>query len=421
MFGWARRIFNVRRTAAEEPRTSRVPFVVSTTAGVSITPDLALRNSVVWACLRYLTQSVAQLPWRVLEVIEANRVTTKFADFEAQWRPNHPVDTLLGREPNREMASFSFRETMLGWSLLWGNAFAEIQRDGSNRPVALWPLHPSRVTIDRDAEGVLFYEVSGERGPQVRLRQEDVFHVHGFGDGPIGYNVVQYAAQSIGLAAAQELFGAAFFGNGAHMGGFLIAPGQMGNPAVKNLLDSVNSRHRGPQKAHGWHVLDAGFEVKETSFNPKDSQAIEARQNQVEEITRWFGVPPHKVQHLLRSTFNNVEHQSIEAVVDSIAPWVTRFEQEADRKLFLSGERPRHFTKMSLAGLLRGDVAARAAFYQSMRNMGVLSVNEIRAAEGMNAIGPEGDIRVMQGQYMTLQDIARGRVPDMETDGAENR
>ena len=394
-----RGLFAARRTRERsDPETSRIPFNMGRTlAGVYVTPDRALTNAVVWACVRYLSTTVAQLPWRVMRRLPGGG---------AEVVERHPADAVLAWRTNPEMGPFQFKETLIAWALLWGNAYAEIVRDGAGRVVELWPIHPERVTVQRDTEtDALLYEVravgSGER---VLLRPMDVFHLRGFGNGPVGLSVVEHAAQSIGWAQATELFGAAYFGEGLHPAGFIEGAGALTPDGKKTLREQLKQMFGGPRRAHRVAFLDAGMKWNRVAVQPDESQFIETRQHQVEEICRWFGVPPHKVAHLLRSTFNNIEHQSIEVVVDAVSPWVIRLEEEGNFKLF-GTNRQGLYTDMDMRALLRGDNKSRAEYLKVMREMGAFNVNEVREYEGENPIGPEGDKRIVQSQYTTLERI----------------
>lgn len=382
---------------ADDVHPGRVVLTRRTQAGVPVDAETALKSSTVWACIRYLTNATAQLPWRVMrEERDGDRVPV----------PTHPVDYLLNRRPCQEMGSFTWRQTMLGNALRYGNGYAEIERDLAGRPVALHPLHPLRVTPRRRYDtGRLYYDIQGDGvGQKVELEPADVFHLRGFGDGPVGYNIVEYAAQSIGWAQATETFGASFFGEGMNPGGIVeTAPG-MSKEALDRLKAEMKRMYQGPTKAHRTAFLDAGMKWTPTSIQPNDAQFIETMQHQVEEICRWFGVPPHKVMHLLRMTNNNIEHQSIEVVTDSVVPWVRIMEDEADYKLF-GQNRQNLFTQIDVSALMRGDMKAQAEHFRTLRDAGVYSVNEIRTRLGMNKIGPEGDKRVAQVNLTTLERI----------------
>ena len=372
--------------------TSRLwGFPGRTGAGVYVTPDEALKNATVWACVNYLGRTVAQLPWHVLQGRPSggsDRATT------------HPVDWLLNVRPCPDMGSFSWRQSMVGTACLWGNSYAEIERDNRGVPLALWPIHPSRVIVERNSAGYLVYRVANDRASTVTIQQMDIFHLRGFGDGPVGYSVVEYAAQSVGWAQATEIFGSAYFGEGMNPTGVLQVKEGM-QPDAMELLRAEMKRLYTGRKAERTAILDAGMTFTKISSDPEQAQFTEVRQHQVEEICRWFGVPPHKVQHLLRATFSNIEHQAIEVVVDTITPWVKALEEEANYKLF-GQNRVGFFTKMNLNGLLRGDTASRAQFYKTMFELG-LSMNEIRALEDQNSIGPDGDVRFVSNNVQPLE------------------
>jgi HK97 family phage portal protein len=396
MFDWLARLFNRSRTDPAKPVTSRI-HVGRTFAGVRVTQDSALQNATVWACRNYLCRAVAQLPWRVRR---------ELAGGGSELAASQPADWLLHHRPCPDMGSFNWREMMLGNALIWGNAYAEIQRDKRGAAYALWPIHPDRVVVRRSEQGALEYQIWNQMGGSVTLPAEDVFHVRGFGDGPIGYSVIEYAAQSIGWAQATEIFGSTFFGEGMNPSGMIEVENPM-SPAGKAELDAeIAQLYKGP-RGKKTIILDAGMKFHTLSVNQEQSQFIETRQHQVEEICRWFGVPPHKVMHLLRATFSNIEHQSIEVVVDSVTPWVKIFEEEANYKLF-GDNRQGYFTKMDLRGLLRGDSASRATFYKQMFELG-MTINQVLGLEDFPGIGADGDVSFVSNNVQTLDRAIRGQ------------
>jgi HK97 family phage portal protein len=377
--------------------TSRVIHTGRTAAGVYVDADNALKNATVWACVQYLTRTVGQLPWRVYTRDAKGNTTTAAAGG---------VDYLLNTRPNPEMGAFSWRQLMLGHVLLRGNAYAEIQRDNRGVAIALWPLHPDRVCARRRADGTLYYEVWNSDGNS-ELRAEDMYHVRGLGDGPVGYSVIDYAAQSIGWAQATEVFGSTFFGSGMNPTGVVTSEAGLTPAGLDELRKELSRLYTGP-KGERTAVLDAKMKYEKISTTPNDGQFIETRQHQIEEICRWFGVPPHKVMHLLRATFSNIEHQSIEVVVDSVTPWARVFEQEADYKLFGLANRQGFYTKMSMQALLRGDNQSRAQFYKAMFEMG-MTINQILALEDLNGIGDDGDVVFVSNNVQTLRNAIEGK------------
>lgn len=385
-------------TEPRHPGERRVYGGPRTVAGVAITPDTAITISAVWACLRYLSQTVAVLPWHVMREVDAG------ADVQR----SNPIDWLIYKRPNPEWSSFQFRETLTHWALRYGNGYAEIERDQAGRPFNLWPIHPERVSVCRDTDtDRLFYEVSNGTGGQVEIDAADIFHIRGFGEGVVGVNVVEYAAQSLGWAKAAQIFGGAFFGNGATPASVVMNKKPLTPDGLKRQRKEFEELYKGPARAGRTAFLDNDADIKSIGMDIDKMQLVETHQYLVEEVARWFGVPPHKIMHLLRATFSNIEHQAIEVVVDSISPWVKRFEDEADYKLFGQNRRGL-YTKMSMNALLRGDMKSRMEFYKGMQFVGAYSPNRILQLEDENTLGPDGDIHVMQQQMVPLQYIAKG-------------
>lgn len=376
--------------------TDRIPYR-RPLAGVVVTPDTAITVPAVWACLRYLSQTVAVLPWCVMRETDTGGVTAR----------THPVDWLIRKRPNGEWSSFQFRETMVHWALRWGNGYAEIERDQAGRPYALWPIHPERVEVRRDPGTMeLYYRVNNGVGGTSDISPNNMFHIRGFGEGPVGVNVMTYAAESIGWIRAAQLFGAAFYGNGMNIAG-VVSPGGPIKPEGKIRLEAeLKQKFGGVRKAFRWIVGDPDMKFTPMQVEPDKGQFIETNQFLITEVCRWFGVPPHKVADLSRATFSNIEHQGIEVVQDSILPWVVRLEQEADFKLF-GLNRQNFYTKMNLRGLLRGDFKSQQDGFEVMRRNGVLSADEWRDYVDMNKMpaGTGGDKYTMQLNNTTLEQI----------------
>jgi HK97 family phage portal protein len=406
--------FGRRETQSYWPnRAQRIVYIQSTIAGVRVTPDTALQSATVWACVNVLSKSIAQLPWRMMREV---------APGSSQNCPG-ALDDLLNHRTNPEMSAYTFRQTMVGHLVTWGNAYAEIERDNAGRPVALWPIEPDRVYVYRRWDtNRLYYQVTNQTKGLVELDFCDMFHVHGLSfDGITGYRTVGYGAQSIGLAMAIERFGASFFGNNCQFGGFIENSKSNLKPEAREaLLGPLNENHRGPDQAFRVQYLDAGMKFTPINVEPEKGQFIASREHQIEEICRLFGVPPHKVAQLIRATNNNIEHQGIEFVVDGILPLTSLFEQEADYKLLSSRNPMGYFTRIDVRSLQRGDLAARQTFYSSMFDRGVLSPNDIREMEGLNPIADEegGNKRFVPLNFQLLEDA--GAPEDEATEPPDN-
>ena len=362
-------------------------------AGVQVTHDSAMTLPAVFACVRLISEDIAKLPW---QAYRKNGEMRERAD-------NSRVEYLLNSRPNPEMTAFSFRELLVSWALTWGNGYAEIERDSGMRPIALWPLAPDRVEAKRDDQGI-YYEVTNDRGQKSLVNQSNMFHLHGLGyDGITGYSVIGYAARTVGLGIATDEFGASFFGNNTILGGYIKHPGALSDTAYGRLKEGIGQR-KGVKNAFGAEVLEEGMDWVQSGIPPEDAQFIETRKFTVNEIARWFRVPPHKISDLERATFSNIEEQEISYVNDTLMSWIVRLEQEAQSKL-IGSRSIADYTKINIKGLLRGNAESRANYYREMRNMGVYSVNDIRALEDENPIGPEGDKRVVQMNMTTLERI----------------
>ena len=362
----------------ERPQGDRI-YIGRSPAGVYVDEDKALAHAAIWASVRIIAETIAALPWR------AHRRTAEGAEIL-----DNTLDYLLHVEANPEQTAYSFRETALAHCLLWGNAYAEIERDNGGEPRNLWLHVPDKLTPDRTRDGTLWYVQDG--APV--LPAANVFHLRGLGyDGLKGYSVITYAARSVGIGLALDTLAASTFANGAVPGGVITQKDgkALSAEAVQNLLKVWEDRFRGPNNGMKIGYLDAGMEFEALDMPLADAQFLESRKFQVAEIARWFRVPPHKLADLDRATFSNIEHQALEFVTDTLVPWVRRLETEAQVKLIGRNNRAgRVYTKINLAGLLRGDLASRYQAYATGRQWGWLSANDVRELEDINRI-PGGD------------------------------
>jgi HK97 family phage portal protein len=370
-------------------------FFGGTTSGKSVNERTAMQTTAVYACVRILAEAIAGLP---LQMYRQN------PDGSKEKAITHPLYYLLHTEPNPEMTSFVFRETLMGHLLLWGNAYAQIIRDGAGRILALYPLLPGKMTVDRTANGQLYYEYRTDNG-SVILHPEDVLHIPGLGfDGLIGYSPVAMAKNAIGMAIACEEYGASFFANGANPGGVLEHPGVVKDP--KRVRESWNTVYQGSGNAHRVAVLEEGMKFQAIGIPPEQAQFLETRKFQINEIARIFRVPPHMVGDLEKSSFSNIEQQSLEFVKYTLDPWVVRWEQAIQKALLLPSEKGVYFARFNVDGLLRGDYASRMSGYATGRQNGWLSANDIRELEDMNRIPDDegGDLYLINGNMTKLRD-----------------
>ena len=350
------------RRAQDTLGGSRFPFFFGgSTSGKPVNERTALQMTAVYSCVRILSEAVAGLPLHVYRYGE-NGSKVKALD--------HPLYRLLHDEPNPEMTSFNFRETLMGHLLLYGNAYAQIIRNGKGEVIGLYPLMPTKMTVDRDSKGQIYYlytrgsddsPVDDENG-QVYLPPEQVLHIPGLGyDGIVGYSPIAMAKNAVGMAIACEEYGAKFFANDAAPGGVLEHPGVLKNP--DKVRESWNKLFRGSANSHQIAVLE-------------------------------------------KSSFSNIEQQSLEFVKYTLEPWLMRWEQSMARRLFSDSEKREYFIRFNVEGLLRGDYASRMNGYAVARQNGWMSANDIRELENLDRIPAEegGDLYLVNGSMTKLSD-----------------
>lgn len=376
-------------------------FLGGSTAGKMVTERSAMQMTAVYSCVRILSEAIAELPLHVY----------KYTDSGGKEKAvDHPLYLLLHDEPNPEMSSFVFRETLMTHLLLWGNAYAQIIRNGKGEVVALYPLMPNKMSVDRDENGQLYYrynkssdEAATMPNSTVILHPRDVLHIPGLGfDGLVGYSPIAMAKNAIGLAIATEEYGAKFFANGAAPSGVLEHPGTIKDPS--RVREAWQSQFGGSSNSGKVAVLEEGMKYTPISISPEQAQFLETRKFQINEIARIFRVPPHMVGDLEKSSFSNIEQQSLEFVKYTLDPWVTRWEQSIQRTLFSPEEKKKYFVKFNVEGLLRGDYASRMQGYATARQNGWMSANDIRELENLDRIPAEdgGDLYLINGNMLPL-------------------
>ena len=393
-------------------------YLGGTTSGKAVTERSAMQMTAVYSCVRILAEAVAGLPLHLYRYKE---------DGGKEKALDHPLYLLLHDEPNPEMSSFVFRETLMTHLLLWGNAYAQIIRNGKNEVVALYPLMPNKMTVDCDTNGHLYYsynrgndEAIRDKQSTVILRPADVLHIPGLGfDGLVGYSPIAMAKNAIGMAIACEEYGAKFFANGAAPGGVLEHPGTLKDP--QRIRESWQSTYGGTSNAHRIAVLEEGMKYTPIGISPEQAQFLETRKFQINEIARIFRVPPHMVGDLEKSSFSNIEQQSLEFVKYTLDPWVIRWEQSIMRTLISQEEKSQYFVKFNLEGLLRGDYQSRMNGYAIGRQNGWMSANDIRELENLDRIPAEegGDLYLINGNMLPLKDAGAFADTEVSDDGKE--
>ena len=376
-------------------------FMGNSTSGKRVNERSAMQMTAVYSCVRILSEAVAGLPLHLYQY------TDKSSKEKAV---DNLLYFLLHDEPNTEMTSFVFRETLMTHLLLWGNAYSQIIRNGKGEVVGLYPLMPDRMTVNRNEKGQLYYEymVSSDdaktlKDGTVRLSPYDVLHIPGLGfDGLVGYSPIAMAKNAIGLAIAAEEYGSKFYANGATPSGILEYPGTVKEP--DKVRESWNAGFGGSSNAHKIAVLEEGMKYTPISISPNEAQFLETRKFQINEIARIFRVPPHMVGDLEKSSFSNIEQQSLEFVKYTLEPWLVRWEQAMQRSLIPQDDKSEYFIKFNVDGLLRGDYQSRMQGYATARQNGWMSANDIRELENLDRIPAEdgGDLYLINGNMMPL-------------------
>lgn len=368
--------------------------------GRSVSVSAATGVSAVYACVRVISETVSSLPLGVFRRDGRDKSEVR----------QHPTAKLL-RRPNGAVSSITFWEHMMYSVLLWGNAYALIEFEGA-RPVRLSRIDPNRIAplapLAKEIGDTIVYAYQRRDGARIELPGNEVLHVMGLSeDGLSGVPVIAKHRETVALSMATLEYGARFFGNSARPAGVVERPADaaaMSPEGLKRFRESFAEVYQGLDNAHRTAILEEGMTFKALSMPNEDAQFLETRRFQVEEIARMFRVPLHLIQDLSRATFSNVEQQAIDFVVHTIRPWLKKIEHEVNRKLFRDSEQDDMFVSFNVDALLRGDSKTRAEVYTAGINGGWWSINDIRAMENQNGIGPEGDKHLRPLNMTTVED-----------------
>lgn len=391
---------------------NRIFGVEQSTAGVNVNEQTAMRNVAVFACIRILAETPASLPLLVYH---------RLANGGKERAYNHPTYPVLHDMANPEMTAMTLRETVQGHAVSWGNGYAYIVRE-NGWAKELWPLLPNKTKPER-IRGELVYRASLSNGEQRILDPNDVLHIPGFGfDGLKGYSPIQLAKEAIGLGLAAEEFGSRFFGQGTNLGGVVEHPNKLGQQAHENLKSSLAQKYQGLGKSHLLLILEEGMKYQKIGVDPDSAQFLETRKYQVADIARLFRIPPHMIADLEHATFSNIEHQSIDFVVHTLRPWLVRWEQAINYKLFTPSERKHYFAEHMVDGLLRGDAKSRAEALSTLRQNGIISADEWRAIENMNPQeGGVGKHYLVNAAMVSVSAAVAGDIPSQPPEQKQAR
>ena len=351
-------------------------------SGVSVTPATAMRFGTVFTCVRVRAESVGQLPLHVYEQRGAEKMKAL----------TNPLYALLHDAPNEATTSQEFLEWVSASLDITGNAYIFINRLPSGEIFEFLPLEAAYVEAKRTKAGDPFYVVRVPGTEPRALAGTEVLHIKlmSLDGGLTGASIIMQARNTIALAIAQEKHGSMFFKNGATVGGALQTDQVLNDDTYDALVESWLETQGGLDNAHRTAILEAGVKYTQVGLSLADSQFLEGRSFSQTEIAGLFRVPPHMIGNLEKATFSNIEQQGLDFVVHGLVPTLRRIEQRISLQLIAPADRRRFYAKFSVSGLVRGDMAARGAFYQIMRNIGAMSPNEVRDMEEMNPY-PGGD------------------------------
>ncbi len=367
-------------------------------AGVAVTPTVALTMAAVWCATRYLCGVIGSMPMNYYRTEGGGRFLL----------PGDPVQRILHKRPNPQMRPSTFKSLLTKWQTNWGNGYAEIQwMDWATKeePFALWPIHPSRVTPVLDQEGTLLFEVKNKAGfVPTYIEMESMIHIPNVvmaDDGLCGLGVIHHARETIGGGLAAEEESNRTFSTGRMPKVVVESAGKPSPESRTNFRKEWREIHT--EAKFDVALLAEGMTAKVLSQNLQQSQFIELRWFIIEEVARWYGLPPQKLQHLLRTSYSSAEQLNTEVVTDTLIPQAKPWEEELEWKLTREELRDSRSVRFAFQGLMRGDTNARGNFYRTLAGIGVLNRNEIRELEDYNPVDG-GDRFLTQGANVALDD-----------------
>ena len=366
---WGAWLRGIRVSADSSPLS---PYMNDIDFGVTVTNESALKLSAFFAGIRLIAENIASLPKSVKTIDSYGSATSD---------RQHAANKVL-HHPNDYTNAMTFWMTIVSWLKGWGNAYAIIKRDFKGQPVALHQVHPSNVQISM-SNGRKWYKVT-IADPDFQFLEgiysdENMLHFMEMSlNGIIGVNTVIYNAMALGKSLAQEKFAGEFYKKGGNIKAVLETDGNLGDDAYNKFI-----AHFAAASNFETPLLEYGIKYKQLSVNPVAAQLVQSETMSIQDIARMLNVPPHMIAELSHATFSNIEHQTIQFVQYSLRPVVRKIEIELENKLLFDSEREEVSIKFSLDGLLRGDTAARSAYYHNAILDGYMTRNEVRSLEGL--------------------------------------
>lgn len=367
-----------------------------TASGISVTEEKSLAVSSVFACVKVVSETMAQMDLEVVERVgKTNKVNT-----------NHPNYWLLHAAPSPYYNRFEWVQGMMAYALLWGNAYSKIVRDRFATAKEFKILPAWEVTPKLTERGKLYYEWQSKDGVEIILA-EDMIHLKNLGtNGFVGMSPIEIQRENLGIELAKMNHDGAFYQNGAKASGVLMTPGNMGSKERNNLETSFEKANSGSKNRFKTIILEEGVKYQQLTIPQNDAQFLESKKFSQSEIAGWFRVPPHMIGNLTDANYSNVDAQDRNFAKTCIVPWVERLQQELDRKLFFDAERGRLRTQFNLDDLIKGDMKTRYEAYQLGISAGFIKPIWATEAEGWpTENSPEIDNFFMNGANKSVKQI----------------
>lgn len=387
----ARSSFENPKVALDDPQAlAMLGLGEGSGSNIVVTPQSSLAHSAVYASVFLIAKTKAWLPCNLIQKVDQTTVTIT----------DSSLASILGVAPNSYQTPFVFRMMVAAQALLWGNFYAEIQRDRrTGEPLALYPI-PAWEVAPRLENGRKTFSING-----MTFANDEIFHVMAPSfDGIRGLSPIRQHRMTVGMALEALSYGEQFYKNGTKLAGSLDHPNKLSEEAGARLRSSWSAIYQGRANAGKVAILEEGMKFNPFTMPMEDAQYIETRKFSVSEIARIYGVPPHKIGDLDKATFSNIEHQSIEFVNDCMMPWLVQFEQEVDAKLLTARQREQGYqAKHNVKALLRGDIKAQMEALKIGREMGAYSVDDVLQLLDRNPVGGEGgDERIRPMNFVPI-------------------
>jgi len=405
---------NLSTLARPSPELRSALGAILSKVGIHINAKNALQTTAVFACVRLLSESIASLPLFLYRKTETGK----------EKATDNPLYGVLHDVPNPETDSFQFWQAFIANMLIYGRGYAEVVRNNAGQIVQMWNITTPYVRVRRNSETQeLEYVVTPSGKEQFILRKDQIFRVDWFSmDALNAFRPLELAQNAIGLGEAAEEYASDYFKSGTNVGGIIEYPDVMEGDQFEQYKKDVKNNYSGLSNTARLLFLEQGSKFQKVTDSPQESQMLETRKFQVEEVARFYNVPLHMIGDLDHATFSNIEQMSLNYVIYTLRPHLVRIEKATTAQLLMPQERVAYFPKFSVEGLLRGDYKSRMDGYAVARQNGWMSANDIRSLEDMDSIPAElgGDAYLANGNLRSLEKLMTASAESTKSGGDKN-